>query len=120
MILKPTLFARLPDDIIYKICVYTGKFILRYDNKVNKAILVSIIDMNDKLWISFNKMMLGCFVKKQIKQLNDAQNSDTCSMSRNGDLCIKIRLQPSSPPPVSLMDYMNGQPNVSKKYKKRR
>ena len=35
-------------SIINNICVLTGKFKLRYDNKIKSLVLVSIINLNDK------------------------------------------------------------------------
>ncbi len=105
MEIEHTLFTRLPDDIIYKICIYTGKFILRYDNKLKKTILVSIIDFNDKLWVTFNKMVLECFLKKM---RNPFGRNVNCSISRSGDLCTRVYLRAI---PISLIDIMNDDNN---------
>jgi hypothetical protein len=63
MELNCKLYSKLPDAIIYKICCLTGQFILRYDKKLNKTVLVSIINLNDQKWIDFTTVLYNCFIK---------------------------------------------------------
>lgn len=110
VVLNTKLFSRLPDVIIYKICIYTGKFIFRYDKKINKTLLVSIIDLNNKLWITFNRMLLECFIKRitttKIK-INDRITINT-GMIR-GEVYTRTYINMTLPPPsIPLMSkYMN-------------
>ena len=100
LVLDSTLFSRLPDFIIYEICIFTGKFKLRIDKYFHKLNLVSIIDLHDKLWINFN-INLDNLIKKRIKKRifdNNANRIVECSISRNGDLRSTIRLNITLPP----------------------
>ncbi len=113
MELDSKLFSRLPDDIIYQICIYTGKFILRTDNKLYKRILVSIINLNEKIWVEFNNQMLQYFMKKMIYKSSTNSNSFQRYITRGGDMVIYSYIHISLPPsPVqSLID--NIQPVIN-------
>jgi hypothetical protein len=52
--LNPELFKKLPIEIIYEICILTGKFRLRINKKVNKLSLYSCINLHEPKWIYFN------------------------------------------------------------------
>ncbi len=98
-VLDSKLFSRLPDAIIFEICVLTGKFKLRFDKRFNRIILVSIIDLNDKLWIEFNTIF-ALLYRKKLNITNggaDFGRRVTCSISRNGDLCTRMYLNITLP-----------------------
>lgn len=97
-VLDSKLFSRLPDSIIFEICVLTGKFKLRFDKRFNRIILVSIIDLNDKLWVEFNETLAYLIDYKRFT--NSGANFGrhvTCSISRNGDLCTRMYLNITLP-----------------------
>ena len=54
----------LPEHIVHKICILTGKFAMRYDVKTNKLILVNRIDMSDDIWVNFNRQIKKWYIKK--------------------------------------------------------
>lgn len=97
-VLDSKLFSRLPDAIIFEICVLTGKFKLRFDKRFNIITLISIIDLNDKLWVEFNKT-LACHIdyKRFLYSRAEFGSRVTCSVSRNGDLCTRMYLQITLP-----------------------
>lgn len=39
------IWSALPEVLIDEICLFTGKFILRFDKKINKKVLVDVIDL---------------------------------------------------------------------------
>jgi len=96
--LDPKLFSRLSNELIYEICILTGKFILRYDKKLNKIVLVSIIDFADQQWIQFNLTFFKLFNKRKFNIFEDFGRRVTCSISRNGDLVSRMYLQITLPP----------------------
>jgi len=120
MNIEPALFSKLPDNIIHLICIYTGKFILRYDNKLHKTILVSIIDLNDNLWITFNKKIRSRYINKYNPYL---QEKNYARIARTGDMITHLVFRVNYPEPSHLMyKYMNGnnEQQKSKKYNKKR
>ena len=126
MDIEPALFSRLPDNIIHLICIYTGKFILRYDNKLRKTILVSIIDLSDNLWITFNKNIRLRYINKYNPYLQKyLQEKYYVTISRTGDLSAHwvVRVEDNYRATSHLMHkYMNGnnEQQKSKKYNKKR
>lgn len=98
-VLDSKLFSRLPDAIIFEICVLTGKFKLRFDKRFNRITLISIIDLNDKLWVEFNKT-LACHIdyKRFLYSRAEFGSRVTCSINRNGDLSTRMYLQITLPP----------------------
>ena len=106
--LDPNLFSRLPNELIYEICILTGKFILRYDKKLNKTVLVSIIDFTEPQWVLFNIILDNLFTKRR-SYTADFGRRVTCSISRNGDLVTHMYLQLTLPN-VTQWSYNTNQP----------
>jgi hypothetical protein len=50
---SPQIFADLPQELKDKICLYSGHFKLRYDNKTKKLILVAQLNLELKEWVEF-------------------------------------------------------------------
>lgn len=107
MELEPKLYSKLPDVLINEICVLTGNFILRYDNKFKKLVLVSIINTNSKKWIEFD-ITLSKLYKKRKHEFTDFIGFGrrvSCTIGRNGGLISRVFLSVTLPP--NLTKYYN-------------
>jgi hypothetical protein len=87
------LYEQLPKYLVHEICLYTGKFILRYDKKLNKNVLVSIINFADKQWIRFNYIYFDLYNKRRYKR-----GDCNCYLSHGGDLFTHVYLNVTLPP----------------------
>lgn len=58
------IFAHLPQELKDKICILSGHFKLRYDNKAKKYILVSQLNLNSEKWKKFEELFSHCIKQK--------------------------------------------------------
>ena len=89
-VLDVQLFSKIPDDIIFEILIFTGKFILRFDKRLNKSVLASRIDLNDEIWVRFNEELLILYKKRLTRGVN-------YKINRNGDLYVGMYLRVTLP-----------------------
>jgi hypothetical protein len=113
-------FKQLPNNLAYEICLYTGKFILRYDKKLNKTVLVSIIDFTEQQWIQFNLIFFKLFNKRKFNISEDFGTRVAVSISRNGDLMSCINLTVRLPPILIGNNHNTLYTQIIPKNKKRR
>lgn len=100
-VLDSNIFSKLPDSIIFYICVFTGKFKLRFNKQLCKINLVSIIDLNDKLWVRFNKK-ITYFVNKKLTCLkNPRETRVIVNINRFGHISNRIFI------PIQLPDNLH-------------
>jgi hypothetical protein len=54
------IFAQLPQELKDKICLYSGHFKLRYDNKTKRQILVAQLNLQSQEWREFIELLSLC------------------------------------------------------------
>lgn len=60
------IFAQLPQELKHKICLYSGHFKLRYDNKTKQQILVAQLNLQTTKWKNFKAILELCILRKEI------------------------------------------------------
>jgi hypothetical protein len=54
------IFAQLPQELKDKICLFSGHFKLRYDNKTKRHILVAQLNLQTQEWKEFAELLSLC------------------------------------------------------------
>ncbi len=63
------IFAYLPQELKDKICVLSGHFKLRYDNKTRRHILVAQLNLHSPEWKKFEKLLWLCIQQHETQTI---------------------------------------------------
>jgi len=82
----------LPLEVTHNICLFTGHFKLRFDSKVNKMVLVSVINFQLPIWRKFEVKMSRILKEKYVSYLQSQISFLIESGQYNVDLGLITRL----------------------------